>query len=430
MTTLPAAGAVTETSTPVRPPALDSSDSRSVRSRLAGIATGHAVVDFFSAFVIPLLSVLEGRLHLDPGQGAILIALGSVCSGGVQPIIAWLSDRYDTRVLGTLGLVVAALAVGSVGFAQNYTQLLLIQAVGTAGIGAFHPVAAAAMGHLAGARRSLGIAVFFTAGMVGAISGNFFAPFWVKHFGLQALAWTILPGLAAALVLGWAMHSAPHRHADAGSNHLVLSAPERARRWRAVAILYCGNVARFSVNMALVQLLVRWSEGVALDRAGATTLDQTLRIQASTLNGLMQGALAIGMGIGGLWIGTTLRVRHEKAALVLVPTLGAGAVLALPHTVGPAAFALAVLCGIGFAGVIPLTIALAQRLLPHRTSLASGLMMGGAWMVASVAPPVAQRLIREIGLVHSFELTGALLLLAGVLALPLPGRLLRETAGG
>src|SRR5262245_57562883 len=77
------------------------------RARLMAATLAHGAVDFFSFLIIPLMSVIEGRLALTHQQGALVIAVGSVCSGLIQPLVAWLSDRHDTRVLGTLGFGVA-----------------------------------------------------------------------------------------------------------------------------------------------------------------------------------------------------------------------------------------------------------------------------------------------------------------------------------
>ena len=105
--------------------------------------------------------------------------------------------------------------------------------------------------------------------------------------------------------------------------------------------------------------------------------------------------------------------------------VGAGSLHALAV---PLVFVLTVLAGIGFGGVLPVTIALSQRLLPHRTSLASGLMMGGAWAVGSGGPPLAERLTVWIGLDGAFLVMGGLLLVAGVIAVAIPGWLIRRAS--
>lgn len=415
---------------PIEPPALlhAAAARRVAGGRLATVAVAHAGVDFFSALLIPLLSVLEGTLRLTPGQGAVLLGAGSLASGLVQPLAAWWSDRHDTRLPGVLGAALAAAAVGAVGFARTYEQVMVLQILGTAGIGAFHPVAAAAMGQLSGSRRSLGITAFFTAGMVGGIAGSLFAPAHVRAFGLGALWWTIPPGLALAWWLMRAIRRVPHRTHDAHENHRSLSARERRWRWAAVGLLYAGNVLRFTVNMALVLLVVRYAEARAMAAAGAGALDEGLRTRASLMAGPLQAALQIGMGVGGLALGSFVRPRWEKAALVLAPSAGALAVLAMPLVPWPLGFVSAVACGAGFAGVIPLTVAMAQRLLPHRTSLASSLMMGGAWAFAAAGPWLAQVLIDGVGLRGAFAASAGMLLAAGLISLALPGWLVVKSA--
>jgi len=123
----------------------------------------------------------------------------------------------------------------------------------------------------------------------------------------------------------------------------------------------------------------------------------------------------------------------------------------------PFAIVATILTGMGFGAVIPVSISLAQRLLPHRTSLASGLMLGGAWMIAFVGPLVAELihkglvhkpsapqwlldgaarlpewagkpLLEGMGLTAGFSFVSGVLLIAGLLAMLLPGELVRRVA--
>lgn len=419
-------GPIAEPAAPA--PAAPPGSPRRTEARLAATCACHAAVDWFGAVVIPLLTVLEGRLEMTPAQGAVIVGLGSLCSGGVQPLVAWLSDRLDTRWFGTLGMAVAVLAISCVGLCRSFADLLVVQAVGAAGVGAFHPVAAASMGFLSGSRRALGLSVFFTTGMAGAIGGSLFAPWFVRTHGLAALTWMLPFGLVFCVVLAWATHGLPHRPHGARDRHRALSRREQRRRWTALWFLYAANVLRFLVNMALIQLLIRWAERVALRRADAAELTPAVRLDASQVNGWMQAALAIGMALGGLACGAVGRARHERAALLVGPMIGAVACLALTGAQGAAAWLMALLAGVGYFGVIPMTIGLGQRLLPHRASLVSGILMGGGWLVAAAAPPLSQWSLDRFGLEASFVACAVGLALSGVLGLAVPERLLHDVA--
>lgn len=452
--------------------------SEELASRPATRATitigSHFVVDVFSFVGVSLMPLLAVTLGMGTEQKALLLALGSLCSGVVQPIVAWLSDKLDTRAIGTLGFVVAVLCIGSFGLAQNFTQLAILYSVGAMGIGAFHPPAAAITGHLGGSKRSKYVAFFFLAGMLGGITGNVLIPEYVAMMtpriegvpdtttGLRSLLYLIPVGLACAFVLARATHRVGHRHNGAHTSHTEWDRTERRQRWFAVGVLYITNMLRFSVNMALVYLLVEWTGEITLIKNDATFMTEALGIKASKLNGILQASMQVGMGGMGIVLGLMLSARYEKLAFVVFPLLGSIALFMIPraHLIAegvevPFAIVATILTGMGFGAVIPISISLAQRLLPHRTSLASGLMLGGAWMIAFVGPLIAELihkglvhkpsaprwlldgaatlpewaanpLLEGMGLTAGFTFVSGVLLLAGLLALMLPGELVRR----
>lgn len=436
----------------------------------------HFVVDVFSFVGVALLPLFAVLLDLPTEQKALLLALGSLCSGAIQPIVAWASDKFDTRALGTLGFVLAILSIGNLGMATNFTQFAILYCLGAVGIGAFHPPAAAIVGHLGGSKRSMMIAIFFLAGMSGGIIGNVFTPRYVEWMtpivdgepdpvaGVLALRWFIPIGLVFAVILALSIHKVGHRHSSANEHHVSWDKAERRQRWFAVWVLYIANMIRFSVNMALIYLLVEWTGQRILIDNNATEMTTELGVKASQLNGILQASMQVGMGAIGILLGFTLAARFEKLAFVGLPILGSIALFMIPRAGMiadgadvPIAIGATILTGVGFGAVIPVSISLAQRLLPHRTSLASGLMLGGAWMLAFVGPIIAElvhkgfaskpntpgfvldaigmlpedlsaRLIAGMGLDAGFTATAVALFLAGLVALLLPHKLIVEVA--
>jgi MFS family permease len=438
----------------------------------------HFVVDVFSFVGVALLPMLAVMLDIRPEQKALLLALGSVCSGFVQPVVAWASDWFDSRAFGTIGFVVAVLCIGNLGMAQDFVQLAVLYSVGAMGIGAFHPPASATVGQLGGDKRSMYVAVFFLAGMVGGIVGNVFTPTFVgwmtpdavqvedaSRAGLLSIRWFIPVGLVAAFFLARAIHGSGHRHHDAHAHQDRWDKSERRARWFAVWVMYACNVLRFTVNMSLMYLFTEWASQYVLEVHQVGVLNETLGIEASRVNGMLQASMQIGMGGAGLTLGFVLAVRYEKAMFVVLPMLGALSIAAIPSLTAMdletgrwAVMGAAILSGIGFGAVIPVSLSLAQRLLPHRTSLVSGLMLGGAWMLSFLGPMGAEvvqnglvskpnvpgfvidavgmlpesfgeRVMSGFGLDAAFMVTAALLAVAGCIAIFLPQKLIVRSAG-
>jgi FSR family fosmidomycin resistance protein-like MFS transporter len=401
-------------------------------TRLGAIVASHTLVDVYSAFLPPLLGVLEVRCNLTAVQTAWLLGIGSIASGVSQPIAAWLSDRTDTRIFGAVGLLVAAVCLSCIGLADNFATLAWLYALGMIGSGVFHPTGAASMGQLARqigkGRRGLGIGIFHVSGMIGGIAGSILATRLTESpHGFALLRIVMIPGIAFAIILHIAIRRMPHRHHD---HHLIRFNREEIRnRWLAVGVLYVTAALRFIVNMALVYLFVRWVHDlVAAANVGMD--EKTIAKTGSPIVGNLNAMLILGMAIGGVSAGAMIRVGREKWPMTLVPILAAPCVALFPWVGVSGGYALAVISGLGFAAMVPVSISLAQRLLPHRTSLASGLMLGGAWMLAFVGPRGAEYCLStlNLGLPATFGLTAATLAISGVLCAFLNSELLRQSA--
>lgn len=397
--------------------------------RLGSVIACHGVVDFFSFLFVPLITVIEGHLALTHEQGSLLIAVGSICSGLIQPTTAWICDRFNTRLPGVLGLFCAGLAALLVGQVETFGQLLLLQVIAASGVGAFHPVAAAATGKLGGRRRSMALSGFYMAGMLGGMSGNVIFPVWVREmgqgdtgFGLRSLAWAMLLAVAFTIVLQLAIGKLDHRNARRAEG---VPAPHIPHRWRSVWLLYAGNAIRFTVNAAMMLLVARWTELEAVARAGTLDLNDALRAEASVRNGPLQAAMQLGAGGAAMLAGAFIAHRHERAALLLCPLLGALAIALFPLTRGLetamlstlAAGLTCIVVGIGTGALVPMTIGMAQRLLPDHTSLASGLMLGGAWTIAAVGPPLTQVVVTHAGFGAACLAIAGITAISGVLTL-------------
>lgn len=410
------------------------------RVRAGSVVGTHAVVDSMPAIVLAILAVLEARLEMTPGQTALIVAVGAACSGLVQPVAAWFADRFAPRLVAVGGIVLAAGAFGSVGQVTSFEQLLVLQIVASLGVGAFHPPAAAAVGKLSGGKRALGVAFFFVGGMLGAVVGYRLGPIAVSRVGLENIHWLYAPVALVAMIAALALRGVSHHDGD-GTKETRTPAPENAgERWRAVWLLYAGNVLRFTCDASLIYLLLRWSQSFTMERSGTAALDAAMAAQAGDLNGWMLAARQLGMAVGGLALGVMVRRGLEKGVLISVPLAGACAMAAMafspeliemlddPRLLLPLAVTLVFATGFGYAGPVPVTVAVAQRLLPHRTSMASGLMLGGSWGFAFVGPLLCEGVIRVAGLQSAMLVVAGLLAAsAGVSAL-VSGRLLMETA--
>ena len=124
--------------------------------------------------------------------------------------------------------------------------------------------------------------------------------------------------------------------------------------------------------------------------------------------------MIFGMAVGGILAGRFVHPNRERLPMILVPIVFAPLVALFPYMSIEMSYVLAAAAGMGFSSMIPISIALAQHLLPHRAYLASSLMMGGAWTVATIGPRMAELAVSYLGINTAFLLTGTALALSGL----------------
>lgn len=410
------------------------------RQRFWYLNASHAVIDIFPIFTTTMMLVLEDRLHLSAKQIGALYMLTPIFSGSLQPLFAWLTDRFDTRICAPLGLLLGASCLSAMGLAQNFWQLCALIIVGVIGTGMYHPIGAALAGQIGGRAhlgRAWALALFFASGMLGQALGPIISSRINAAFGLEHLLWLVPPSAAVAVGLFFLLRRVPHRH----DNHREMTGaiPREERNARRVAVVLLGfqNCLRFIVNIGALVMFNVWS---------ASKIPASPAM-AAKLSGNLAASMTVGMGVFGLLVGRYIKPGREKACLVSVSLAGA-LVMATLSMVGDwgvasgwgywPAYVMAGLCAIGFGATIPLSISMAQRLLPGHTGVASSLMMGAGWAVSALAPVIAPLFlgasIKEAPSLPAeridiaFACFGSLLLGAAVLSAMMSGKTLRAIA--
>ena len=376
------------------------------------LAAAHFVVDFLATLLPSSLGLIEVRSGLSHAQAAWLLGLGSFASGLAQPVCALISDRLRTRVLTVVGIAVAAVGFGMIGLTTKSTVLSSIYVLGMIGVGMFHPIAATTAAQLHYHRRNYATGFFFVAGMIGGVAGAIVWPRMLTDYGGFAKLPYIVPPI---LLLAYVVHrrlkvlSPIKQHAWQTTDLSFLRGS-----WMNVFILYAASSMRYCINTALVYLFVRWTEQVVTVEHAQWSAEAVANYSAPIV-GNLNACMILGMGAGGLLGGALVLPGKEKRPLIWVPLCFAPLVALFPHLGIQASYFLAVLAGVGFAAMIPVSVALAQHLLPHRANFASSLMMGGAWVVATIGPRLAEFGVTHVGIETTFALTATVLAASGLI---------------
>jgi FSR family fosmidomycin resistance protein-like MFS transporter len=363
---------------------------------------GHFTVDSYVGLLPVLYPLLIHRFRLDLATvGLVSLAYSGLASVS-QPLFGILADRYGTRFVG-LTLVWTAATFAAVGFAPSFPVLLAIAAASGLGSGAFHPLGALTVRSLLPNRgANTAMSMYVTGGTVGVACGPLIGIVLFGVFGTPGTVVTLLPGLASAAYLLAAMRvtrSRP-RVAPAGPPGW-----RRALPLAAIAATVAVMAARNATMFTLQAFTPTWYHQLGYQPWFYGPL-VTVLVLASALGTIGCGALADRFGRKAVIIGSLVLTIPAVALYVLLP--------------GPLGFVWAVLVGVLAASTGPLTLMMAQELMVGRAGLASGLIMGLAFVTGAVGVPLTGAVADHVGLQLALGLQVAVCAITILVAMALP----------
>ena len=376
---------------------------------LVTLMLGHFTVDSYIGLLPVLYPLLINRFQLNlETVGFVTLAYSGMASVS-QPLFGILADRHGTRFTG-LALAWTAATFSAVGFVPTFPGLVAVAALSGLGSGAFHPFGALTVrGLLPDRGANTAMSIYVTGGTVGVAAGPLIGVVLVSVFGIHGTLLMLLPGTAIAGYLLLAMRVRDARPA-------VPTAPPPA--WRralplaaitaTVAVMAARNVTVFTLQA----FTPTWYHQLGFQPWFYGPLVTTL-VLSSALGTLGCGALADRFGRKTVITASLLLSLPVVALYVLLP--------------GRLGFVWAVLVGSLAASTGPLTLMMAMELMAGRAGLASGLVLGLAFVAAAIAVPVTGAIADKVGLQAALGLQVAVVAVTALIAMLLPSeQYLRE----
>ncbi|NNF25589.1 MAG: MFS transporter, partial [Gemmatimonadetes bacterium] len=360
------------------------------------------VTDAYVGFLPPLLPELMDKHSLSIAKAATLTMLLSLATSLPQPVMGYWADRVGRKPFVIFGPALSAAVLALMGWAPSYVLLILLLVVGGLGAAAFHPPGASLATRVTEGRGSgVRLSVFSFGGAAGYALGPGLAIWTVSRFGLEGLWVAMIPGLLIAALL-WPL-------VPGGSSDGRLPRPPRPRELLTHLKGPLGLLFGISALAAFVQRTFLTLEPIIIDVAGGSQSERGLALT------LYLGAQAVGTLTSGF-----LTDRMDRGKLLVVLTLLATPAhllaFSLPHT------SIGGMLAIGAAGflnmaMLPPIVVMAQEIIPAGAAVGSGIVMGLAWSVASLALIIPGWLGDLVGPLRAGQLVTPVLLLGTLLAL-------------
>lgn len=353
--------------------------------------------DGYASFFAPLLPLLIKQLDLSLAMAGLLGTARILISSLAQPGLGLLVDRVQRPLLVVVGPLLTVSAMSLIGRVGTFEQLIFLMLVSGLGTALFHPAAAALVATGGGNNRGLVMAFFSAGGTLGGALAPLLIVTVVGVFGIGSTPWLLLPGL---LLLLWVAISLRR---NLPTRERVTTVEKQAIVSRPLLLLWSVIVLRSMAAISFANFLA-----VLVAQRGGSTFIGGAAISVFLFSGALGGFVA-----------GNLSDRLGRKAVILVTLVLATPSLLLFFLYGPQSFSLVVIAiaGLFIFSSTPVGVVAAQELLPGKTGLVSGLVMGLAWGVGGLVLTPIGWLADHFSLVSVLTGVAFLPLLAGGLTL-------------
>lgn len=365
------------------------------------VAGGHFVHDSFSAFLSPLLPLIQDRLgtsYAATGGLSIFIQLPSL----LNPFIGYAADRISLRYFIILAPAITATLSSSLGLVHSYFALALLLLTAGVSVAAFHAPAPAMIGRISGKRVGTGMSIFMASGELGRTLGPLLVSSAVIWWGLEGIWRLAILGWLCSAVLYWRLRnlSARPTQPDGGLAEL----------WPRVRQVYPALLWILATKAFIAVALTTYLPIFMSD-----TKNASLWLAAASLT-VLEAAGVVGALATGTYSDKLGRRRVLTLLYVLAPFVLFG-FLAAPE---PLLFPLLLALGLTAISPTPVMMALVQDYFPQHRALANGIFLTANFLTRALAIWVVGWLADGFGLQTAFLWSGVIGLttVAGVWMLP------------
>ena len=366
---------------------------------------GHFTNDMLAGVLPMLYPVMKERFDLtNAGVGLVTLAYTGM-SSLTQPVFGFFSDRYGRRWFASAALLWGVTFVALYGFAPSFPVFLAFAALAGVASGAYHPLGASNAAIVADDRyKNAAMSVYTVGGTSGWALGPLVAVALLALFGPRGTAALLVPGIAVAALLLPQMRLVERaRRARAAAASALEGAGRPA--WGPLARVVGVTMLRSWVFLSVLQFLPIWYDDLGYGAGFYGPLTTTI-ILAGAIGTLIGGALADRLGQRRIVVGSLALAIPALLLFVGVP--------------GRYAFLTGALFGITCDASLSVTLVMAQRLVPERVGITSGVILGLGFITGGIGVPITGWLADAIGIQTALMLLGGLCALAALVALTIP----------
>jgi FSR family fosmidomycin resistance protein-like MFS transporter len=387
---------------------------------LGAISFSHFLNDTIQSLIFAIYPLLKGKFHLSFVQIGLITLSYQLTASLLQPMVGLYTDRNPKPYSLAFGMACTLVGLLVLGFAPNYSTLLLAAMLVGTGSSIFHPESSRVARMASGGRHGLAQSIFQVGGNMGTSMGPLLAAWIVIPMGQGSIAWFSLIALLAISVL-WQVGSWYKRHRAAKSRMAVRQGTQSSFPTRTVVL-----------SMLVLLVLIFSKYFYLASFTSYYTFYLMHKFQVSVQSAQLHLFVFLFAVAAGTFFGGPIGDRIGRKRVIWVSILGAAPfALALPFANLAWTGILAFVIGFILASAFSAILVFAQELIPGKVGAVSGLFFGFAFGMGGIGAAVLGKLADRYSIEFVYHVCSYLPLL-GIFTAFLPdlrGGLSRRIAG-
>ncbi|MBI3241205.1 MAG: MFS transporter [Chloroflexi bacterium] len=370
------------------------------------VALGHFTVDVLNGQTGVLLAVLSTPLGLSNQNLGLIATIYAIFGALSQPLFGWFSDRTGGRWTMAGGVLAMAVCFSLVALAPGWWAIVFL-VIGALGSAAFHPTGAnkatqVGYVHMAG-QAATAASLFFLFGQGGLSLGPALGGFILDHFERSGLLLITLPSILISFLVAYQPRNMTPRPATPASHS------------PAGATLSRSSFIQLGVIM-LVAGLHTWGQNATTTFAPKLFHDLGM---SPTIYGVIIALFMGGSAVGGVLGGILADRWGRHQTITLALGLSVFSFYVLPVVSGAWLYLASFVAGFLNGAPHSTVVAMAQRVLPGRGGLASGVILGFMFTSGALGTALSGAVADRIGLTQALQGNALIMLIAMAISLAL-----------
>lgn len=162
---------------------------------------GHFINDIYTGFLNPIMPFIAEQVKISMPIATIILSCSHIFSSLLQPFFGFFADKIRKRALIFWGLIFTSFFISFAPASNHIWQMVLFIMLGSLGSSLFHPQSLGLISKFSTSNIVKNMGIFIACGTLGYSMGPLFSSGIAQYFGLEKMPYLSILGIFWALIM-------------------------------------------------------------------------------------------------------------------------------------------------------------------------------------------------------------------------------------